>query len=85
MSLVVTDLQCSQGRPRQQAGGAAAGAATVRSNHRWKVLGIGVAANASFSATFSGIPATAVFLRSGYHLGNGQLGVVLGLLGLVWR
>ncbi|QPC94210.1 MFS transporter [Mesorhizobium sp. INR15] len=51
-------------------------------NHRWKVLGIGVAANASFSATFSGIPATAVFMRSGYHLGNGQLGLVLGLLGL---
>src|ERR1700709_2146516 len=50
--------------------------------HRWKVLGIGVAANASFSATFSGIPATAVFMRSGYHLGNGQLGLVLGLLGL---
>ncbi|MEO5756056.1 MAG: MFS transporter [Mesorhizobium sp.] len=51
-------------------------------SHRWKVLGIGVAANASFSATFSGIPATAVFMRSGYHLGNGQLGLVLGLLGL---
>ncbi|MBB6408387.1 MFS transporter [Mesorhizobium sangaii] len=82
MSLVATDLKCSQGRPRQQAGAAAAGAATVRSNHRWKVLGIGVAANASFSATFSGIPATAVFLRSGYQLGNGQLGLVLGLLGL---
>ena len=81
MSLVATDLECNQGRPRQQAR-AAAGAATVRSNHRWKVLGIGVAANASFSATFSGIPATAFFLRSGYQLGNGQLGLVLGLLGL---
>jgi len=80
MSLVATDLECNQGKPRQQA--VAAGAATVRSSHRWKVLGIGVAANASFSATFSGIPATAVFLRSGYHLGNGQLGLVLGLLGL---
>ncbi len=51
-------------------------------NHRWKVLGIGVVANACFSATFSGVPSTAVFLRSGYHLGNGQLGLVLGLLGL---
>lgn len=50
--------------------------------HRWKVLGIGVVANACFSATFSGVPSTAVFLRSGYHLGNGQLGLVLGLLGL---
>jgi MFS family permease len=83
MSLVATDLECSQGRPRQQVSVvAAAGGATVRSNHRWKVLGIGVAANASFSATFAGIPATAVFLRSGYHLSNGQLGLALGLLGL---
>ncbi|WGS50359.1 MFS transporter [Paraburkholderia sp. D15] len=51
-------------------------------SHRWKVLGVGFAANASFSAAFSGIPTTAVFLRSGYHLGNGGLGLVLGMLGL---
>ncbi|WNC89389.1 MFS transporter [Paraburkholderia sp. FT54] len=51
-------------------------------SHRWKVLGIGFAANASFSAAFSGIPTTAVFLRSGYHLGNDGLGLVLGMLGL---
>src|SRR6201996_6674946 len=51
-------------------------------NHRWKVLGVGFAANASFSAAFSGIPTTAVFLRSGYHLGNEGLGLVLGMLGL---
>ncbi|MER9653959.1 MFS transporter [Mesorhizobium sp. M0152] len=50
--------------------------------HRWKVLGLGVAANASFSATFAGIPATAVVLRQGYHLGNAELGLALGLLGL---
>ncbi|OLL33339.1 MFS transporter [Burkholderia sp. SRS-W-2-2016] len=50
--------------------------------HRWKVLGVGFAANASFSAAFSGIPTTAVFLRSGYHLGNHELGLVLGMLGL---
>ncbi|MCZ8542982.1 MFS transporter [Mesorhizobium qingshengii] len=50
--------------------------------HRWKVLGLGVAANASFSATFSGIPATAVLLRQGYHLGNAELGMALGVLGL---
>jgi len=84
MSLAAPDLQYSPDKPRRQPGAsvAPAGAGTVRSNHRWKVLGIGVAANASFSATFSGIPATAVFMRSGYHLGNGQLGLVLGLLGL---
>ncbi|SDQ27163.1 Sugar phosphate permease [Paraburkholderia fungorum] len=50
--------------------------------HRWKVLGVGFAANASFSAAFSGIPTTAVFLRAGYHLDNGGLGLVLGMLGL---
>ncbi|RJG46044.1 MULTISPECIES: MFS transporter [unclassified Mesorhizobium] len=54
----------------------------LRSNHRWKVLGIGVVANACFSATFSGIPTTAVFMRVGYHLDNSKLGFVLGLMGL---
>lgn len=55
---------------------------TFPAGHRWKVLGIGVAANAGFSATFSGIPATAVVMRQGYHLGNADLGMALGLLGL---
>jgi MFS family permease len=50
--------------------------------HRWKVLGVGFAANASFAAAFSGIPTTAVLLRSGYHLGNDGLGLVFGMLGL---
>lgn len=50
--------------------------------HRWKVLGVGFAANASFSAAFSGIPTTAVFLRAGYHLDNASLGLVFGMLGL---
>ena len=51
-------------------------------NHRWKVLGVGFAANASFSAAFSGIPTTAILLRNGYHIGNDGLGLVLGMLGL---
>lgn len=55
---------------------------TNNRRHRWKVLGVGVAANASFSAAFSGIPTTAVLIRSGYHLGNAELGLVLGLMGL---
>lgn len=42
-------------------------------------MAIGVAANASFSAAFQGIPTTAVFMRSDYHLGNAELGLVLGL------
>ncbi|BAN25871.1 major facilitator superfamily MFS_1 [Caballeronia insecticola] len=57
-------------------------AAALDGGHRWKVLGVGVAANASFSAAAAGIPTTAVWLRSGYHLSNGELGLVLGALGL---
>lgn len=55
--------------------------ATPRS-HRWKILAIGVAANASFSAAFAGIPTTAVLMRTGYALNNAQLGLILGLMGL---
>lgn len=51
-------------------------------NHRWKVLGVGVAANASFSSVVGGLPATAVYMRSTYQLDNTQLGIVLGVLGL---
>ncbi|VVD67098.1 putative MFS-type transporter [Pandoraea iniqua] len=50
--------------------------------HRWKVLGVGVAANASFAAALGGLPATAVQMRSDYALANGDLGLVLGLIGL---
>ncbi|RWE00447.1 MFS transporter [Mesorhizobium sp.] len=78
MSAIVTRNDCQP--PARDTG-----VSTGRSfgpNHRWKVLGIGVAANAGFSATFSGIPATAVVMRQGYHLGNAELGLALGLLGL---
>ncbi|APA85849.1 MFS transporter [Paraburkholderia sprentiae WSM5005] len=61
---------------------ASRGAGARGAEHRWKVLGVGFAANASFSAAFSGIPTTAVFLRSDYHLANHGLGLVLGMLGL---
>ncbi|RTL95895.1 MAG: MFS transporter [Hyphomicrobiales bacterium] len=79
MSAIVTRNDC------QSPAGGVAGAPARRAfgpNHRWKVLGIGVAANAGFSATFSGIPATAVAIRQGYHLDNASLGLALGLLGL---
>ncbi|WP_083253572.1 MFS transporter [Pandoraea sp. ISTKB] len=51
-------------------------------NHRWKVLGVGVAANGSFAAAMGGIPATAVQMRSDYALATGDLGLVLGMIGL---
>ncbi len=82
MSIAATDPNCEPGRVRREPVSAISGVKNLAANHRWKVLGIGVAANASFSATFAGIPAAAVFLRSGYHLSNGNLGLVLGLLGL---
>ena len=82
MSIAATEGNCEPDRGRRRAPGAISGVGRLAANHRWKVLGIGVAANASFSATFAGIPAAAVFLRSGYHLSNGNLGLVLGLLGL---
>ncbi|WP_421913998.1 MFS transporter [Mesorhizobium sp.] len=78
----VTTASRSEDTPRLSGSIAPLAQAQFGPNHRWKVLGIGVVANACFSATFSGVPSTAVFLRSGYHLGNGQLGLVLGLLGL---
>src|SRR5271163_1839275 len=49
--------------------------------HRWKVLGVGVAANASFTAAVQGIPTTAVWLRSDYHLSTAELGLVFGSMG----
>ncbi|HEX5391928.1 MAG TPA: MFS transporter [Rhodocyclaceae bacterium] len=50
--------------------------------HRWKVLAVGVVANASFAVAFSGLPITSVFIRAGYHLDNATLGWVIGLMGL---
>lgn len=51
-------------------------------HHRWRVLGIGVSANASFAAALSGIPTTAVFMRADYHIGTSDLGYILGAMGL---
>jgi hypothetical protein len=52
------------------------------SAHRWKVFGVGVAANASFTAAVQGIPTTAVWLRSDYHLSTAELGLAFGSMGL---
>ncbi|RWA75023.1 MAG: MFS transporter [Mesorhizobium sp.] len=79
MSAIVAPTDCD---PPETGPSASSAGLTFGPNHRWKVLGIGVAANAGFSATFSGIPATAVVMRQGYHLGNAELGLALGLLGL---
>ena len=47
-------------------------------SHRWKVLGVGVAANASVLAAVGGIPTTAVWMRTGYHLDTAQVGLAVG-------
>jgi MFS family permease len=52
------------------------------SAHRWKVLGVGVAANASITAAVQGIPTTAVWLLSDYHLSTAELGLAFGSIGL---
>lgn len=55
---------------------------TVRPRHRWVVLALGVAAQAAFSAMFSGLPVTGVTMRADYGFSTGQLGFVIGCLGL---
>ncbi len=50
--------------------------------HRWKVLAVGVAANASVLAAVGGIPTTAVWMRTGYQLDNAQIGLAVGAIGL---
>ncbi|MDQ0794217.1 MFS transporter [Streptomyces sp. B1I3] len=52
----------------------------VGANHRWVILGIGVAAQASFSAAISGLPVAGPQLRSAYGLSNFQLGLVIGVI-----
>ena len=46
--------------------------------HRWVVLGVGVAAQASFSAAITGLPVTGPTMRAAYHLSTAGVGFVLG-------
>ncbi|MFI7703659.1 MFS transporter [Nonomuraea sp. NPDC049480] len=69
---MATSLSTTGGRTRRRYG----------ARHRWVVLAVGVGAQGSFSAMFSGIPVTGIAMRSGYHLSTGELGLVLACLGL---
>jgi sugar phosphate permease len=51
-------------------------------HHRWVILGIGIAAQAAFSAAFQGIPTTSTVLRGAYHLTDRTLGLVLSAVSL---
>jgi sugar phosphate permease len=51
-------------------------------NHRWLILGIGIASQASFAAAFQGLPTTSTAMRSAYHLSDSVLGVALGMVSL---
>ncbi|GAA2138636.1 MFS transporter [Kitasatospora kazusensis] len=46
-------------------------------NYKWGILGIGILAQAAFSAAFQGIPTSGSQLQSAYHLSASQLGLVL--------
>lgn len=48
--------------------------------HRWVVLGVGVAAQATFSAAITGLPVSGTTLRGDYHLTTGQLGGAIGCI-----
>lgn len=50
--------------------------------HRWVILGIGIASQAAFSAAFQGIPTTSTAMQGAYHLSNGMLGIVLSAISL---
>lgn len=50
--------------------------------YKWGVLGIGIGAQAAFSATFQGIPTSGSILQAAYRLSTGQLGVVLAAVTL---
>jgi sugar phosphate permease len=51
-------------------------------DHRWFILSVGVAAQASFAAAFQGIPAVSGPLRDAYRLTTAQLGVTLMAIAL---
>ncbi|MGW4888762.1 MFS transporter [Streptomyces murinus] len=48
--------------------------------YKWGILGIGIVAQAAFSAAFQGIPMASAVLQSDYHYSTGQLGLVLAAL-----
>ncbi|WP_317201250.1 MFS transporter [Janthinobacterium sp.] len=50
--------------------------------YRWSILAIGVLAQLTFATAFAGIPVAGVLLRQQYHFSTGELGFVLGSMGL---
>ena len=48
--------------------------------YKWGVLGIGIFAQAAFSAAFQGVPTSGSILQAAYHLSVGQLGLVLAAI-----
>lgn len=72
MSAVQTGSNSSSTKPARRHG----------NHHRWVILGVGVAAQASFAAAFAGLPVTGVLMRSAYQMTTQQLGLVLGSMAL---
>ncbi|WP_322050477.1 MFS transporter [Paraburkholderia bannensis] len=50
--------------------------------YRWFILSIGVLAQVTFATAFAGIPVAGVIMREHYHFSIGELGFVLGCMGL---
>ncbi len=51
-------------------------------SYRWVILGVGTTSQATFAAVSVGLPALAPALRSHYRLSLGEIGVVLGAVGI---
>lgn len=51
-------------------------------NHRWLVLATGAGAQASFAATFAGIPVLGILIRAEYGFSTIELGFVLSCMAL---
>ena len=56
------------------------GMAPPSNRKRWFILGLGVLAQAIFSASISGIPVAGVVLRSEFSLSNVWIGIIAGAI-----
>jgi MFS family permease len=57
-------------------------AVVVPRQYRWFILALGVLAQMTFAAAFGGIAVSGVLMRDSYRFSVGELGFVLGCMGL---
>jgi predicted MFS family arabinose efflux permease len=51
-----------------------------RTHYKWRILGIGIGAQAAFSTAFQGIPTVGSILQNSYHFSLSQVGIVVGAI-----